>query len=265
MEQLKYLPAEGPRRLFKFGGLGHYGEPVLEREQAVAAAGFGPVSRRESDGFVSYPWLDGRPMSAGDLSSRVLARLAEYCAFRAQAFPVREADLSPAPLQEMAEHNLGEFQLDLPAAIRLEKAVIADGRMQPHEWLLTATGEMLKTDSGSHGDDHFFPGPTDIAWDLAGAMVEWRMGAEQASEFLELYRRASGDNAAGRVADFIHAYTVFRAAYCKMAGNAMAGTPEQARMELAAGNYLARLKNGVAGSRTGKITAGFSLAAKPEL
>ena len=26
-----------------------------------------------------------------------------------------------------------------------------------------------------HGDDHFFPGPTDIAWDLAGTIVEWEL------------------------------------------------------------------------------------------
>jgi hypothetical protein len=159
----------------------------------------------------------------------------------------------------MAEHNLSEFQLDLPLSIRWKKAVIVDGRMQPHEWLLTATGEMLKTDSGSHGDDHFFPGPADIAWDLAGAIVEWRMKAEQAGEFLDLYRRASGDNAAGRVADFIHAYAVFRAAYCKMAGNAMAGTPEQARMERAAAHYLDRLKHEIACGASSRVISSAGL------
>jgi hypothetical protein len=269
MERLKYLSAREERRLFKFAGLGHYGEQVLEREQAVAAAGFGPVPRRENGGFVSYTWLDGRAMSASDLfspvpASGVLARLAEYCAFRARAFPANEADARPGPLQEMAEHNLREFQIDLPVALKWEKPVLADGRMQPHEWLLTATGEMLKTDSGSHGEDHFFPGFTDIAWDLAGAIVEWRMETEQASEFLELYRRASGDDAAARVADFIHAYAVFRGAYCKMAANAMAGTLEQARLERASTHYIARLKTSP-DRRADRALPEFSLAAKPEL
>ena len=56
-ERLKYLSSGGhdERRLFKFAGLGHYGDVVFERERKVAAAGFGPMPREESDGFVSYP------------------------------------------------------------------------------------------------------------------------------------------------------------------------------------------------------------------
>ena len=63
-ERLKYLSSsgEGERRIFKFAGLGHYGDAVLERERKVAAAGFGPMPREESDGFVSYPLIDGRPL-----------------------------------------------------------------------------------------------------------------------------------------------------------------------------------------------------------
>jgi hypothetical protein len=96
---------------------------------------------------------------------------------------------------------------------------------------------MLKTDSGSHGDDHFFPGPTDIAWDIAGAIVEWRMNGPQTKEFLDLYRRASGDDASARIDGFINAYAVFRAAYCTMAANAMNGSDEQSRFEREAANY----------------------------
>ncbi len=239
MERLKYLSTREPRRLFKFAGLGHYGDQVFEHEQAVAAAGFGPEPQRESGGFVSYPWLEARPMTAQDISRDLLTRLAEYCAFRAEAFPTEVGDA--AVLQEMAEHNLQQFNINLPVALKLERPVIADGRMQPHEWLLTETGEMLKTDSGSHGDDHFFPGPTDIAWDLVGAIVEWRMDSEQASYFLERYTSLTGDKASRRVADFIHAYSVFRCAYCKMAANAMRGTPEQSRLEQAAASYAGKL------------------------
>jgi hypothetical protein len=263
MERLKYLSISAPRRLFKFAGLGHYGNPVFEREQAVAAAGFGPAPLRETGGFVSYPWREGRPMSSGDLSPGVLARMAEYCAFRLKAFPVDEA--APASLQEMAEHNLAQFALDLPLSLKFERPVIADGRMHPHEWLLTNGGPMLKTDSGSHGDDHFFPGPADIAWDLAGAIVEWRMSPAQADEFLKLYHRASGDHAFSRVQDFIRAYAVFRCAYCSMAARAMHGTAEELRMERAAAGYLAALKNSASGMGRPDPRAVFSLAAAPEL
>jgi hypothetical protein len=240
-ERLKYLSSSGhsERRFFKLAGLGHYGDVVLEREREVAIAGFGPMPRKESDGFISYPWMDGRPLSATDLSAKVLAMLAEYCAFRQRAFAVALSDLDA--LRQMAEHNLHELGLDLPVELRLERPVIADGKMQPHEWLLIVDGKLLKTDSGSHGDDHFFPGPTDIAWDLAGAIVEWKMNAEQTTEFLNLYYRASGDDASTRIDGFIKAYAVFRLAYCLMAANAMTGSDEQPRLQDAAATYRAVL------------------------
>jgi hypothetical protein len=239
-ESLKYLAehSEEPR-VFKFVGLGHYGEAVLLREGQVARAGFGPCPRREAGGFASYPWIAGRPMSADDLLQPAIERLAAYCAFRAQAFPADTADLET--LQRMTEHNLSQREIALPVQLRLERPVLADGRMQPHEWLLTAEGQMCKTDSGSHGDDHFFPGPTDIAWDLAGAIVEWRMTAAQRRYFLACYRAASGDDPAARVGDFVIAYTAFRYAHCLMAAEALAGSEEQKRLEIAAAAYHAVL------------------------
>lgn len=241
LERLKYLSSEqaGQAQLFKFAGFGHYGDAVIEREREVAAAGFGPWAGSESEGFAVYPWLHGRPMRTGDLSQAVLSRLAAYCAFRAHAFPAGAAHLDS--LREMAQHNLDQLGFDLPLTLRLERPVICDGKMLPHEWLLAPDGQMLKTDSGSHGDDHFFPGPTDIAWDLAGAIVEWTMNAAQADFFLENYRRASGDNPVPRIGDFITAYTVFRSSYCLMAANSTQGSDEQLRLERAADCYKAML------------------------
>ena len=87
-ERLKYLSSAGHNepRMFKFAGLGHYGDGIFARERKIAAAGFGPMPHAESDGFVSYPWIEGRPLSPSDLSSEILIRLAEYCAFRLRAF-----------------------------------------------------------------------------------------------------------------------------------------------------------------------------------
>jgi hypothetical protein len=257
-ERLKYLPADNgsDARFYKFLGLGHYGEAVFAREQRVAEAGFGPQPQREKNGFASYPWIKGRPMCAAqaatadaatahlndpDWNENVLAAMAEYCAFRAAAFPAALHDL--ASLQNMAGHNLRELGLSFPVQLELKRPVIADGRMQPHEWLLTADGLMLKTDSGSHGDDHFFPGPTDIAWDLAGAIVEWEMSAEQSSTFLELYRRTSGEDATSRIEHFVRAYSVFRAAYCLMAANALGEGRESQRFRLAAEKYKLFVSN----------------------
>ena len=267
LERLKYLSADhSPRRLFKFLGLGHYGERAREREEQVAAAGFGVFPERENDGFASYPLIAeryigrvtagqaaggsagrvvdgatrsvpvGQPMSASDLTEDVLRQLAAYCAFRTQTFAAQLADLNS--LREMTNHNAHEMGIGVQTGLELKHPVIADGRMQPHEWLRTAEGKMLKVDCGSHGDDHFFPGPTDIAWDLAGAIVEWRMSCAQARFFLEAYRRASRDDASRRVDDFVVAYTLHRRAYCLMAANALQGSEEQERLERAAAGYI---------------------------
>ena len=240
-ERLKYLSSDeqDERRLFKFAGLGHYGNAVFEREKRVAAAGFGLMPSEEGDGFISYPWLEVRRLSANDLSAEILAGLAEYCAFRQRAFRIELSNLDA--LQTMAQHNPRELGFDPAVELRLERPVIADGRMQPHKWLLTTEGKLLKTDSGSHGDDHFFPGPTDIAWDMAGAIVEWRMDEQQREEFLDRYHRAAGDDASARIDGFIKAYTVFRLAYCLMAANAMDGSDEQERLQRAAAMYRAAL------------------------
>ena len=185
MERSKYLvSADRGARLWKFGGLGHYGDRVFAIEEQLADAGFSARPTSEEGGYFSYSRLSGRPMQARDLSAGVIQRLAEYCAFRQKCFPAELRDL--AQLQSMVEHNLIQCGMEISVNMQLRRPVIADSRMQPHEWILTDSGEMLKTDAGSHGDDHFFPGPTDIAWDLAGAIVEWRMSPVQAAEFLEV-------------------------------------------------------------------------------
>jgi hypothetical protein len=239
-ERQKYLSGEiARRRFYKFLGFGHYGSSICEREQCVAAAGFGPPVQSESHGFYSYPLLDAEPMRAGHLSASMLEHLAAYCAFRARVLTVPSAETGP--LQQMAEHNLQELKFDAPLQLRLERPVIADGRMQPHEWLLTRDGRILKTDSGSHGDDHFFPGPTDIAWDLAGAIVEWQMGSETTKAFLEAYSRMSGDDPKGRIGDYLIAYAVFRHAWCRMAASAVEDQREQQRLRNASAMYRAGL------------------------
>ncbi len=241
-ERLKYRSADiaGDARFYKFLGFGHYGEAVFARERQAAAAGFGSEPRAEQHGFVSYPWLQARPMSKADLNEELLSRLADYCAFRASKFPAAIKEIGS--LQQMADHNLRELgflqpEFSVPISLELKRPVIADGRMQPHEWLLTDDDLMLKTDSGSHGDDHFFPGPTDIAWDLAGAMVEWEMTAEQSTTLLDLYRQKSGDDAASRIQHFVIAYSVFRCSYCQMAANALGEGEESRRLRMAAEKY----------------------------
>ena len=228
LERNKYFSTDGSS-LFKFEGFGRYGEAVYERAQELAAAGFAPQVLGYDNGFVEYATVSGPPMHAAECSREGLLRLAQYCAFRLAT----QAAAAPGAvdLESMLQHNLQlefglqQFGLKLP----LEKLVVADSRMMPHEWI--ASRELLiKTDGASHGDDHLFPGPTDIAWDLAGVIAEWELGREQQSFFLDEYQRRSGDEACSRVPAYLLTYSVFRMACCRMGSAAMAAWEESGRL-----------------------------------
>src|SRR2546423_15392082 len=119
-------------------------------------------------------------MDAEDLSEHVMARMVAYCAFRLHNFSAEPSAVDG--LQTMAEHNLTELRYEIPVKLQVEAehSVLTDACMAPHEWLLTSSGQMLKSDSGSHGDDHFFPGVTAIAWELAGGFLVREVGGETA-------------------------------------------------------------------------------------
>jgi len=230
MERLKFT-SEARDLFFKFEGYGRFGEAVHRRAIAVAEAGFGPMPLRFEEGFGVYPMLRGRTCSKTDVSAAVLQRIAEYCAFRAHAFATDVP--ANANLEEMLRFNVkNEFGAELSAQqseLRVVRPVIADGRMLPHKWIDT-DGALLKVDSAIHGDDHFFPGPTDIAWDLAGVIVEWELDSNATCFFLDRYVHFSGDEPQPRLQTYRLAYSIFRTAFCKMAAANMQGSEEEARL-----------------------------------
>ena len=106
--------------------------------------------------------------------------------------------------------------------------------MLPHEWLETAGG-YIKTDALDHHDDHFFPGPQDIAWDLAGFAVEFGAGPVVCSS-------ATSANRAIAISPpgcpfYRAAYLAFRLGYCDMAAQALGDTPDAARFRRARDRY----------------------------
>jgi len=230
MERLKFL-SEDCSRLYRFEGFGRFGAEVHQRALTIAEAGFGPTPEPREEGFGVYPVLNGRYLSSADASPATLMRIAEYCAFRACAL-ASDTDQTP-DLEVMLRFNTSEeFGVDLPAGLshlEIEKPVIADGRMLPHKWI-NHDGKLLKLDAATHGDDHFFPGPTDIAWDLAGTIVEWDLNTDAANFLIDTYRQFSGDDLGKRLPAYLLAYGVFRTAYCKMAAAASSGTPEHERL-----------------------------------
>jgi hypothetical protein len=242
MERLKFLSADR-RLMFKFEGFGRFGKAVHERASRIAQAGFGPEPLDFTDGFSIYPVMDGHPSTERDLSLDHLRRMAAYCAFRAREFRCERGQDSQdwRQLETMVRFNVAEeFGIDLPlpeGSLAGPVPVIVDGRMTPHEWVYSSSGELLKVDNASHGDDHFFPGPTDIAWDIAGTIIEWNMDVITADRFVEEFERLTGDRVVGRLPDFLIAYAVFRLGYCKMAAAAMRGSEEEHRLAAAYSRY----------------------------
>jgi hypothetical protein len=237
-ERQKYLSSDG-QQMFRFDGYGHYGRAVRDRAQALAEYGWGPSAPDAGDGFTEFPWVHGsRKFPADSETVKILAR---YCAFRAETF---STDLtSQSSLEQMAVLNLeravGERVPDL--RLPLERPVIADGRMMPYEWVRARDGKLLKLDASSHGDDHFYPGPCDIAWDLAGTIVEWQLEPSSAGLLVSEYSRITRDQVAKRLPAYQVAYCAFRLGFTLSASKS-AEQSEQPRFVKEADFYRTQLK-----------------------
>lgn len=227
-ERRKYLAPEAGT-LLKFVGLGQAGERARERSEQVAAAGFGPAPTGLAHGFLAQPFLSGAPLEPGTREPGLIERLAGYLAYlcREQACEPRTVtDL--APMIELntstvvRKANLGALLQRLaPGFPPLERPTRLDARMFPHEWLRTSEG-LLKTDSADHFDDHFYPGPHDIAWDVAGTCLEFRLQGQERQQLVGAYRRLSGDSGiAGRLPWFALAYLAFRVGYARLAAETL--------------------------------------------
>lgn len=232
-EARKYLDGS---TLYKFAGLASYGRDKFERAAVLADAGYVPRPQSFDRGFIAFDFLPALPEGRCPVE-----RMAEYLAYRSRQFPSERSvafDTMSAMMAFNAGVELGEFRREFED----RPAVAVDGRMMPHEWIRTARG-WLKTDSVDHCCDHFFPGFADIAWDLAGACIEFQLTSEQSALMIDLYRSISGDRVSSGLIHFYEAaYLAFRLGYVAMAAQSTAGTPDQQRFHKLESMYQSRLK-----------------------
>ncbi|VTU41244.1 hypothetical protein H4CHR_05979 [Variovorax sp. PBS-H4] len=200
-ERRKFLAETANGRwLVKFIGLGREGERKYLRAKALAAAGFVPRPAGLCHGFVVERWRDDlSPMPAhpaGNLRSRLIDRMGDYLGFRARSFPALErAGASVRALWEMGRFNteavLGPalaaaWDAWEPGLDRLSHAVCrieTDNRMHAWEWL-TAGTLILKTDAVDHHAAHDLVGCQDLAWDIAGAAVEFELSGDEVARLV---------------------------------------------------------------------------------
>jgi hypothetical protein len=244
MERLKFLSPDG-RRFWKFEGLGRLGQEVLGYSRRLADRGFGVELEDGGDGFASYAKVEGRPLRLQDLSRSMIERISVYCAFRAAEFEVTPT--SQDPLYQMVSFNIQkEFGIEIELdELRDGRKILADGRMQPWEWMLCNDGRVLKTDGCAHGNDHFFPGPCDVAWDLAGAAVEWDLNPDATECLLERFHQLTGDDVSSRFEAYVLAYSIFRLAWSKMAIPTLQDRAEETRLRQDCRQYRERAQHGL--------------------
>lgn len=239
MERLKFV-ARDRLSLIKFEGLGRIGAETRSRAFVLAQAGFSPPVSDAGGGFLTYELFPGRRFKAEEIDTELLDFMAAYCAFRAENFRANGAGGSE--LGRMVEFNVAQefgFELSLPRDIfATSNPVLADGRMQPYEWIRGGSDRFIKTDVASHGDDHFFPGPCDIVWDLAGLAIEWRLGRQATRDLLTIFAHRSGDHSvAQRFPAYMLAYSVFRSGFCRMASTSVSDGAEEHRLRAAYLHY----------------------------
>jgi hypothetical protein len=254
-ERRKFLlrDADGEQLLIKFEGLDRGARERCARAERVADAGFGAPMQGWAHGFLVTRWVDGTPLAAADATPELLRRVGHYLAWISR-FERSGRVAHPAPLLDMlcvnANEGLGvgfgeaavKQVADGSTAIACSSAVRVDGRMLPHEWLRTRDG-YLKTDAASHFDDHFYPGETDVAWDLAAAGIELALNPAADRMLVREYQAASGDHEVERRLRFMRpTYAAFRLGYTTLASVALGASPDAARMRAASGRYAGVLR-----------------------
>ncbi|WP_188519244.1 hypothetical protein [Alsobacter metallidurans] len=269
-ERLKYRVRAGGRSwLAKFSGVDALGAAALPRARTLAGMGFCPEPAGWAHGFLIERWRDDarilQPAEAHDQAFD--RRLASYLGFRARMFPAPTAGASLEQLAHMLEINAIEalgpdansavesYRRGAAALQRHVRPVVTDNRLHAHEWIVTRDGSVLKTDAIDHAFAHDLVGCQDIAWDVAGAGVEFALSPDAVARLrAEVAAAAEHDVSPDLVRFLTPCYAAFQLGWWSMAANAHGGWPdEQRRLQAAAARYRDALATLLltSGERTG--------------
>jgi hypothetical protein len=246
--------------LWKFAGMADVSgdmESAAEAAQrqfsARAEAGWTPTPLGIAFGFLATPWIEGVPLKRADADASVLSHIGHYLAHVAgPPLSSTEQNLALQRLRDVLYWNtkeaLGEVAAERThdwaerAAYHLQGNIppsYGDGRLAPHEWLRTRTGKLLKMDSIGHDSDHTIIGRQSLAWDIAGAMVEWGLDVTTADPLLTALQEAGTPSTHTDVLTFYRmAYAAFRMGQCSLCEGLSSHDPaEQPRLRDAYSYY----------------------------
>ncbi|WP_025229378.1 hypothetical protein [Fimbriimonas ginsengisoli] len=192
-------------------------------------------------GFAATPWIEGRRLSRADASPTLMERVGRYIADAAGpplsdeeeiAARDRRWNITYWNTREVFGESIADKILEWRDGDSdpLNPLRYGDGRLSPHEWVLTTDGEVVKTDAGGHDCDHTAVGPQPVTWDIAGAWVEW--GLDSCGGASLLAGLASGGLVC-RHEDlrlFRLAYAAFRLGICSFCADLSGDEKERGRL-----------------------------------
>jgi hypothetical protein len=154
----------------------------------------------------------------------------------------------------MLVHNTAEalgvptcqaFEAWQPHLSRLEavrRPALTDNQLHAWEWL-ESDGRVYKTDAIHHHAAHDLVGPQDIAWDIAGAAIEFHLGASDLDRLVTLVEGGSGRPVDRDLLTFMRAaYSAFQHGRYIM-GRTMSPKAEQPRVQATALHYKTALSS----------------------
>ena len=216
--------------LVKFAGLGRIGEARLTLARQLEQSGFGPEVAGLIDGWLVTRW-HGQARPDRPTKDELLA----YLRFRTGlAAPQPGASLDT--LLTMVRRNLPERADWAPdLAVLSPRPVCTDNRMTPQEWLRLPSGRLVKADAVDHHQAHDLIGCQDIAWDLAGAVLELELSPATAAEL------RAALNVDPALLDFITvAYAAFRVGAHRMSAASLGHWPDEQRRNVLAAERMER-------------------------
>jgi hypothetical protein len=252
LERRKFLLTAGGRKwLAKFAGLGSEGQRKLAMARTLHREKLAPEPLDLVHGFLIGRWHgDASPLSPGE---QPLEEIAHYLGARARLLQAPRPGASLAELLSMAKRNAGlalgawaEERLDAWTArmAPLQERVVpacVDGRLDRHEWLRLPGGRLIKTDGLDHHAAHDLIGCQDIAWDVAGASVEFDLAPKQSKWLAATVGRTSGRLVDPELLSFLtQAYLAFRLGYATLSMSS-SGEADFERWRSRAADYSSRL------------------------
>jgi hypothetical protein len=258
-ERRKYLvskmgcTSKKPSSIIKFAGLGRYGEYTCQRSCLLEKSGFVPKLYSFRSGFTEYELIINDGKSCSKIDNHFLFEAAGYVSFLKKNFPAN-VSVSKERLLEMIHINIsesiGEYYIKFLKDFYnyLEKfydgnICAVDGRMDFYKWVIL-NNKYLKTDHNDHHNDQFFPGCQDVAWDIAGGIIEWNLNDKLENYFIDMYIKQSGDTLVRkRIRPNKIAYCAFKIGMSKLFQESLAELTEGSGFEKKYNYYKTYLVN----------------------